>query len=1569
MSALRRIGALLLVLGRALAWAQEGPNSERGVRPGLAYRVDGIDQINLFNGTVTMNVPIGPTYPVGGTLSYALMASYATNSWGRAVNVVDDTTPGKITEYNYMYPAKYTNAGFGWVVTLGQIIENVANPGSDPRTYLAPDGSQHKFELKLHTKDPNEVDISVAYTRDGTYLRMRRRNDGGWTLELPNGHIHEFNAQGLLTEMRDPFGNKVTVEYKTRRDFTPSDPNPDSTVWVIKDTRNREHKVWFRPGWFYKEDLWDNPPVPHEIVDQVELLAFGGKTATYRFNYDVPPQDIPPGGPAESLKTHRRVAPRQDANVPAYVIVSLLSSIELLPTASDSTTMSYAFLTDRTTEASGNITQLTLPTGGRITWTYQPYRFPIDQAANRGIWKRTTYDGTTKVGETEYILDRVEPANILSDPIRLVVNRDGSDVALNATRHYFSGCRSQTFCSHPGDYGLPLTRTQAAGPGYLSTEFIAPDANGNLTNVLRRTYVAYEGDMLFGDVPLWTGINQRRSYERTVYADDADRYAEVTYSSFDGLGHYRKATTGGTFPSGNVRTTFTSYNSARGTYELDSSGNLKPGYLMLSKTAKWVLNTYDTQWVAEADAEDVEQHAVTKSCFDASGLLTSRRTYKSFWAPNGTTVADKDRVPTATTSDLLAVFTYGGGGNMTREQYLGGDKGSGAPTGHTCGSAYGSESYRIDHAYSNGTKSASWYVDGSGAKMSFYLDDRTIDATGLTSASRQFRPTTAGAADVLLTEYDYDQLGRVTKATTSSRTYGDTLEASARTTYAYALNPPAITTTDQKLGPSPAVVGLTTAEFDRLGRLVRETRRMPDERTSSRSTTYNSLGWKVRTRDWGATEETVYAYDALGRPVAIRAPDQSDTTATTINYTGATAVTRETSVRTGGDPPAFTFTSAATKEEYDRQGRLIRVTEPPTAAGGTARPVTEYRYDAGDRLIQVCTNKSGTACGQSRTFAYDGRGFLTKEVHPESGTTTYTDYDGRGHVGRRYVSTPYSFDLGYVYDRAERLTDLRENLSSTDDRPLKHFDFFEGNRSVTSLENGQLDGAVRFNWLPGDSSVKVWEKYLYDAEGRPKSRTTTEYICEYATADCEELYSGSVGTQFTQGFTHAPDVRTTTYPTCTVGCDVAGPARTVTESYDHGRLKSVAWDQSAASLDYHDSGLITEITHPNAVKDSQTPDAPIVSRPERIVTSGITLGGVCVAPAFTTHPLSTSIAAGGSATLTALASGETGQAISYTWYRGTAPDKSTPAGSESASLTVSPATTTSYWVEAANGCGIANSQTATISVCTLPTLRPPPDDTITLGQTARLVASVTSQTTTPVAYQWYSVTGGMAAISGATSKALNVSPSQTTTYRVTATNDCGSDSDDVVLTVLAPPTPPTAVTAAYVQSANHIRVSWAPSASAVGVASYRIDRSDGVTIAPLTNPYDDPAIVSGKAYVYRLRAIDSNGISSEASDPDVASVVAFTDDPAGGTPIRALHISELRRAVDEIRQLAGLPPAWTTYDPPAGVVPAADFTVIRDRLNDARLSLQLPFVDFIDPVEKAQPIRGNAINTLRGGVK
>lgn len=110
---------------------------------------------------------------------------------------------------------------------------------------------------------------------------------------------------------------------------------------------------------------------------------------------------------------------------------------------------------------------------------------------------------------------------------------------------------------------------------------------------------------------------------------------------------------------------------------------------------------------------------------------------------------------------------------------------------------------------------------------------------------------------------------------------------------------------------------------------------------------------------------------------------------------------------------------------------------------------------------------------------------------------------------------------------------------------------------------------------------------------------------------------------------------------------------------------------------------------------------------------------------------------GKTVTLSAAASGGT---VSYQWYAGTSGNTPSPIpGATGSSLTVTPLTTSSYWVRASNTCGSsADSNTITITVlpCNAPKIvvQPAGGDVVT-GFGVTLFAGVTG--TQPMVFQWY----------------------------------------------------------------------------------------------------------------------------------------------------------------------------------------------------------------------------------------
>ncbi|MCP4091224.1 MAG: hypothetical protein GY746_15750, partial [Gammaproteobacteria bacterium] len=128
------------------------------------------------------------------------------------------------------------------------------------------------------------------------------------------------------------------------------------------------------------------------------------------------------------------------------------------------------------------------------------------------------------------------------------------------------------------------------------------------------------------------------------------------------------------------------------------------------------------------------------------------------------------------------------------------------------------------------------------------------------------------------------------------------------------------------------------------------------------------------------------------------------------------------------------------------------------------------------------------------------------------------------------------------------------------------------------------------------------------------------------------------------------------------------------------------------------------------------------------------------------------------------ASGSAGKApLSYSWN----------TGATTSSLNVSPTVTTTYTVTVSNTCG-SDSDEVTVSFHHIPSANAGADVTTFCGG-ASTTLDASGSTGEALIYSWN--TGG-------TNSSLNVSPTVTTTYTVTVSNTCGSDSDEVEVTVM-----------------------------------------------------------------------------------------------------------------------------------------------------------------------------------------
>ena len=281
---------------------------------------------------------------------------------------------------------------------------------------------------------------------------------------------------------------------------------------------------------------------------------------------------------------------------------------------------------------------------------------------------------------------------------------------------------------------------------------------------------------------------------------------------------------------------------------------------------------------------------------------------------------------------------------------------------------------------------------------------------------------------------------------------------------------------------------------------------------------------------------------------------------------------------------------------------------------------------------------------------------------------------------------------------------------------------------------------------------------------------------------------------------------------------------------------------------------------------------------------------------------------------------------------------------------------------------------------------------------------------TPLSYQWYQVgdafdindyhnhTANSTPLAGQTAATLSITPTARKGYFVRVTSSCAT-TDSNIAVIPVRPSRPAHLTATYDASTGKVTINYDSSANA---QEYDVDRWTSATGwqigvirtgmpgwgygPPATSlPDDAPPHPSDGVVVYRVRAnaggFDlpySQTLYSTYSPLDFSYTNPFTDNNlvVNSTWLKAIHITELRKAVNAIAAAAGLPAEYSEASlQPSSLfhfpVAANDLVDLQTHLNHVRTNAAYGLAPMTFVVQPASHgwIKASAVEDLRNGVR
>ncbi len=903
--------------------------------------------VNLPTGSLNLRIPLG-TYPQRGGGTGSLALNYTSNLGYYAAPPLNWTGPsghragwGISTSNGATFgPALQFNVQFGGSCNNIPYDSNYIEYSNF--SFTAPDGSEHTWTNDVFYYSPYDpvhcpftpYGVGSAYDDQGT----------GYYLSYVTGTAVLFGPDGTscLGGNIDPNGNQL--------------PGLPAGGFAYFESGSGS----------YANDTLNRPLIQVTMSGTTEYLAVpnaSGVTSTYTLKW-------------QTVNVSTNFGYIVGGNhVPEYsASFQQISEIDL----PDGTAYHFTYDSGTTPGHYGEMTSMTLPTGGTISYSYSNST-DYNGQMHRWLTHRTTQDSSTGWSYGT-------PSGSTTEAI--------------------------TVTSPSGDYSIhtfiPVPSTLPTA--MLPTETQYYDVSSSLLGTIWACYGRWTGSQ--NSCPA-ISYNDIRLYYKTadittlaVPGGSVTSMREYTYDCGTGnCTHYGNISklqewNFGSSLSGSPdrTTTLTYYNNGYVVNKPATNTVTNSSGALVAKT----VNTYDGSSLVTTGATGIVNHDDIHygSGFNARGNLTQvqRYTSSSSYVTSSMTYDITGQMRTSTDpKGIQTIYSYTDG-------FFNDAGDNSSPSAYTPSTATNAYLTSITKAYGTPVAETSTfgYYFGTGQMA------KTTDPNSRTTYSHFYdsfsRPTSTKFPDSGWTYlvYPFGSETQVDKGTgITSTTLSTTCSSSGNACrHDQTLLDSMGRVVGQNLVSDPG--GQTTAAtaYDLNGRVQKRS-------NPYRSTSDSTYGWTTPT------------YDGLNRVTQTQDPDGS----VVYTYYGATVSShggRSSQMCSGygvGYPLLDVDEAGKLRQTWiDGFGRLIEVDEPdPTSGSLTSGSLvnTCYAYDLNNNLTGV-----SQAGSRSRSFTYDSLSRLTQASNPESGTISY-GYDNNGNV---QTKTDARNTTTYAYDTLNRLT-------------------------------------------------------------------------------------------------------------------------------------------------------------------------------------------------------------------------------------------------------------------------------------------------------------------------------------------------------------------------------------------------------------------------------------------------------------------------------------------------------------------------------------------------------------------